>query len=168
MCNELQAEVARRFLKLRWLPSLAQQKPEDVASIIRIDGDVPDEAMRAKLAEELRKPGTINLNPGTSPVRQAGLPTIYFDPDGGIRLVQIVQVVVPSLNIRCPAKVSVQVVGDDLLKELHRLAGPDWEKQPLLPDEQYPTQFAGFKYEFRVKELDLQKSLPPITPAPPA
>jgi hypothetical protein len=170
ICEELQIECARRFLRFRWLPSLEGAKSEDLAAIVRKEGAVLPDGERQKVFEELRRPGSINLLPGSSATRQPGLPTMYFDKDG-IRIVQNVQVNVPTVESQCPAVLTIRIVGDDLVNKMLALAGPDWEKQPLVPNEENPSSvLVGFKKSgefFKVTELNIRPSLPRIAPAPP-
>ncbi len=164
LCGELQLVWARsRYAE--WSLRLPAEPIAEVEKIVQIEGVAPPEVQRRKLAEEVKQPGAINQTPGASPTRPPGLPTLYFDPDG-VRIVQLVEVKAPTISAQCPAFLTAQLVGDELVKTLQKLAGPGWENQPLLPNDNYGAQLIPYKYEFKVSSLDLRPSLPPIAPAP--
>ncbi|HEX4591846.1 MAG TPA: hypothetical protein VH120_18050 [Gemmataceae bacterium] len=165
LAGELQSVCTRNYLRGTWQPSVPQQKPEELAAIVRIEGAAPPEDQRQKLVAELRAPRAINLLPGYGPMRATPFPTIYLDANS-LRLVQFIQVETPTLNGECPAFLTVSVLGDELVKELVRLTGPDWASQPLLANEEYPSQLTPYRYEFKVTELNLRPSLPPVAPPP--
>ena len=47
---------------------------------------------------------------------------------------------------------------------MRKLAGPDWEQEPLLPNVEYSSQMVDFKYEFKVTELNIRPELPAVAP----
>jgi hypothetical protein len=165
--TELQHVVQRQFVP-HWQQELPQQKPVEVAKIVRVEGAPPPEEQRAKLVEELRQPGAINPAPGTGMLRRPGLPSIYFDPNA-IRLVQTIQVKAPAVSPpgtpQCPAALAIGVDNAALVSEMLKLAGPDWEREPLLPWEEYPSQLVPYKFaltDLKVTEMNLRPSQPPI------
>jgi hypothetical protein len=164
-CAELQL-VWVRSRYMEWSQRLPAAPVGDVAAIVRIDDHVPPEEQRQKLAEEIKRPGAINNMPGSSPSRPPGLPTMYFDPDG-VRLVQFVQVSAPTVLAQCPALLTVRLTGDELRKDLLQLAGPNWQNEPLLPNEDYGAQLVKYRYEFKVISLDLRPGMPAIAAPPP-
>jgi hypothetical protein len=164
-CAELQM-VWLRSRYPEWSQRLPAAPADDVAAIVRIDGHVPPDDQRKKLAEEIKRAGAINNIPGSSPTRPPGLPTMYFDTDA-VRLVQFVQVNAPTISSQCPALLTAQLAGGELLTELLQWAGPTWQNQPLLPNEDYGAQLINYKYEFKVISLDLRPGLPAIAPPPP-
>jgi hypothetical protein len=163
MTAELQMECLRRFLPQRWLPRLSLEKPAEVAAIVRVNGVVPPQVQREKIVDELRAPSAIDLAPGFGPMRSPQFPTLYVDPNG-VRLVQLVQVTAPAASPQCPAFLTIAIDGAELVREIQKLSGPDWEREPLLPNTEYATQLAEFKYEFKVTELNIRPELPAIAP----
>jgi hypothetical protein len=164
-CGELQMVWVRSRYP-EWSQRLPAAPEGETAAIVRIDGHVPPEDQRKKLAEEIKRPGAINNAPGSSPTRPPGLPTLYFDPDG-VRLVQFVQINAPTVSSQCPALLTAQLAGDELRRELLQWAGPTWQNEPLLPNEDYGAQLIKYKYEFKVISLDLRPGLPAIAQPPP-
>jgi multisubunit Na+/H+ antiporter MnhB subunit len=163
ICMELQKYWALVGYS-EWAQKLPSAPAAEIGKILRVEGNVPVETDREKLIMEVKKPRAIIQNPGAGPSRPAGLPTIYFDANG-VRIVQLVQVAGPAEG-SCPAILSIQVIGDELVKELQRLAGPGWEGQPFLSDDTIPTLLADYKYELKVTELNLRPSLPRIASTP--
>jgi hypothetical protein len=158
---ELQMECLRRFLPQRWLPMVPLMKPEELATIVRVNGLVPAAGQRAKLAEQLQAPRAIDLTPGVGPMRAPEFPLTRVGPDG-VRLIQVIQVNAPAVCAQCPSYLTVGVVGDDLVKFVEKLSGADWERQPLLPSVEYSPPLADYKYEFKVTELNIRPDLPAI------
>ena len=163
-CNELQMVYGRsRFPE--WNQGLATEPIEKVAEVLRIDGSVPPEEQRQKLAEEVKKPVRSTNIPVL--VRLGRLPCrrLHFDSDG-IRITNLVQVNAPTLSRRRPAVVTARLTGDDLVKTLLKLAGPNWQNEPFCRPQDYPAQLVKFKYEFKVISLDFRPGMPSIAPAP--
>jgi len=89
---------------------------------------------------------------------------------------QVVEVTAPSVDSKdpkVPAMLTIRVVHPELEKELLKLAGPDWERHPLLSIEGEPQpelEPYGLDNLFRVTELNLRPSQPrvaPVAPGPP-
>ncbi|HEY1377299.1 MAG TPA: hypothetical protein VGF55_10920 [Gemmataceae bacterium] len=162
LCLELQAECARRFLP-KWNQELVKEKPEAIAAIVRKEGQVLPAGERDKVAEELHRPGAVNIFPGAGPTRPPGLPTILFSPDA-VRLVQVVEADAPTVAPNVPAWLTIRLAGDELVKEMLRLAGPGWEQQPLLPIMTYDPELRNYEFRFVPEELNLRPSQPRIGP----
>jgi hypothetical protein len=165
MAGELQAVCFRQFLP-QWSLGVPQQKPEELASTLRVDGAAPTDEQRKKLLDEVRVPRAINLTPGAGPMRATPFPTVHYDPDG-LRLVHYAQVDAPSLkSSQCPAIVTVRPVDERLVQDMLKLAGPAWESEPLLPNENFPSQLIGYKIDMRVAEIDFRPNLPSVAIPP--
>jgi hypothetical protein len=154
ICDELRVECGGRFLH-DWVNGLSQSKESPIA-LLRIDGNVPPEGQRAKLAEELKQPGAINLDPG-GPTRRGVMPVLSVDANGA-RLETYAELTLPSLNSTAiPGHVIVQVTGDDLVKDIINLQGPGWEKQPM--QDHWPLQLPQYKFDkipLKVVEINAQ------------
>ena len=148
--EELQFETYRNFLPA-WVRGLPQAK-ESPIGLFRIDGKVPPEDQRTKIAEELKRVGAINPFPG-GPTRPSGMPVIFVDPDG-VRLVCYVELDVPAVGSSIPAHVTVHVSGDELVKEMTALAGPGWEQQPVQTTWPVQLQPPNFPHTLSVTEIN--------------
>jgi hypothetical protein len=168
LCAELQVECVRRYLQVRWLGELANQPGAEVAAVLRLEGAALPDGQREKVLADLQKPRAINLFPGGGPMRGNALPTLIFSDDG-VRLRQHVEVnsaAVDKDEPKIPAVVTVRVINGELEKELLKLAGPGWERQPILPndpDAQPELEKYGLDNLFRVTELNLRPSQPRVT-----
>jgi hypothetical protein len=168
MCGELQLECVRRYLPVRWLGELASQPPAEVAAVLRLEGAALPDGQREKVLADLQKPRAINLFPGGGPLRGNAMPTLIFSDDG-VRLRQHVEVDSPAIDkdeSKIPADVTVLVVDSELTKAMLKLAGPGWERQPILendPAAQPELEKYGLENLFRVTELNLRPSQPRVT-----
>jgi hypothetical protein len=171
MCLEVQVECARRFLQGFWIPNLPRVSNSDLNAILRIEGNVPKDGEREQLAEDVKRPDAINPFPGTGMTRGPGLPVMVFSPEG-VRLRMVVEVNAPSVDKNDPkmqAVLTFRVTNEALEKELLRLAGPDWEKEPATgasADSSPELTPYGLNNLFRVTELNLRPTLPRIAEAP--
>lgn len=172
MCGEVQLECVRRFLAVQWVGDIAHGPIPEVATVMRLEGHAFPDGQREKVIEELRQPRAINLFPGAGPLRGNALPTMQFSDDA-VLLRHVIEVTAPSVDKsepKIPAVVTVQVVNQDLVKEMLSLAGPDWERQPIVPidpDAQPELARYGLDKLFRVTELNLRPSQPRIVTGPP-
>jgi hypothetical protein len=170
LCAELQYECARRYLR-RWLSELARLEPDAIAAVVRLEGAVPPAGLREKLIAELRQPDAINPFPGAGPMRGAGLPTVLFSADA-VRLTHVVEATAPAADKsdpKIPTVLTIRVINVELERELLKLAGPDWDRHPLLGNDPDPTpelEPYGLDNLFQVTEVNLRPSQPRIAPAP--
>jgi hypothetical protein len=153
LCDELKYECAHRFLT-RWTGEFPNTP--DPLAIFRIDGKVPPQEQREKLASELKSPGVVNLMVG-GPMMPTMPPTLRVDADG-VRLLCYVELNLPSLKPDpIPAHVIVRVMNDNLVKEVIDLQKPGWEQQPTQP--RWDVQLKGVP-DLKVVEVNARPGDP--------
>jgi hypothetical protein len=169
---ELQHEC-RRYLRDRWLPGFQKATDAKRAAVLRLEGNVIPEAERLKVAAAVGQPGAIDLVPGSSPLRPPALPTMVFTPDAVLMRLTIEANAGP-IGANVPAVATVRVEGADLVRDMLRMAGPNWEAEPLVTGEYSSPELARYvagatKVDdlLKVAEINLRPSLPRIASSGP-
>lgn len=127
--------------------------------LIRVDGAVPPSQQRAQIAEELMQPHALNVYPG-DPARPMGDPEILIT-DKEVLISNVVSVSAPTLGNEINALLTLRVKGDRLVNEMVRLAGPNWESEPLNTTPE--SELNKFDVEFETVELNIRVSGPKMT-----
>jgi hypothetical protein len=163
LCLEIQSELQRRFLPA-WNKQLADGP--GLESQVLIEGVAPPADKRETVVKEIKAPGAVNLFPATSPLRPPGLPTSYITA-ADVRFVQNVEITLPSLGGPITSSLNMRPKDEALVKEMLRLAGPGWEKEPAESPRERPAELTPYRLEFQVSEIDIKPSAPRLEPVSP-
>lgn len=151
----------RSFLYLKsWHSEFIAAGAAAAEPMIRIEGAIPPPEKRKLIAEELMHPDAIQIHPG-GPTRPLGNATVLVGEDG-VYVMHVLEVSAPSVGNEITALLGMRVRGDELVKEMQRLAGPDWDKEPVNFSSE--PELARYKYEFVPFEINIRPSTPKTGP----
>lgn len=158
---ELQAEGMRLMPKV-W-GKVADAGPTAIEPLIRLEGEVPPQPRKQELAADLAKVGSMRFYQH-DPTKQVyalasirdGVPEIVFSNSTTTALGEGVQ-----------TELIARVKGDELLKEIRTLSASNWEKEPLVSNDDQNPILPNFRYEFEPVTLNLRPSMPRDLPTEP-
>lgn len=151
----------RSFLFLKgWHAEFLSAGPKAAEPLLRIEGVVPPEDKRKALAEELMNPDAIQIHPG-GPTRPLGNATVLVG-DEGVIVQHVLTITAPTVGSEINALLSMRVRGDELVKEMQRLAGPDWDKEPINFSPE--PELARFQYKLEPFMINIRPSAPKTGP----
>jgi hypothetical protein len=147
----------KSFHQLReWYPKFVDAGPKAAEPLIRIEGKVPPEDQRGKVADELMKPGAINIYPG-GPTRPLGYALVLVTDDA-VEVTSVLETSLPSLGNELNTMFTQRVKGDQLVKEMLRLSGPGWQQQPINYSQQ--PELNAYHFELEPVEINIRPSGP--------
>lgn len=154
LLNELQGE-ALKVVPPAW-SKLTDAGPAAVEPLIRVDGEVPEQSRKQGLAADLVKAGAMRFfmhDPTKQIYPQAvireGNPEVLFTNSS-----------TTSLGEGVHTDLVVRVKGDQLLQEIRKLSGSNWEKEPLLAQDDQNPILVNYRYEFEPVLVNLRPALP--------
>jgi hypothetical protein len=139
-----------------WRDQLVQAGAKAAEPFIRLEGNVPAEDIRTKIAAELMDPSNIRLYPG-GPTRPLGYSQVTVTDDS-VLVTNVLETSCPSVGNEMNTLLTRQVRGDALVKEMLQLAGPGWQQQPINTDPAY--ELPRYQYEFELLEINIRPSSP--------
>jgi hypothetical protein len=124
--------------------------------LIRLEGKVPPDDMRSKIAEEIVQPGALNIIPG-GPTRPLGYAQLIIT-DNSVEITSVLEATLPSVGKELNTGLTQRVKGDALIKEMLRLAGPDWRQQPINTEQ--VAVLKPYQFELETVDINIRPSLP--------
>lgn len=149
------------YLK-EWPPKFIAAGAAAAEPMIRIEGAVPPPEKRKLIAEELMDPNAVKVLPG-GPTRPLGNATVLVG-DGEVLVMHVLEISAPSVGSEVNALLAMRVQGDELVKEMRRLAGPDWDKQPVNLESE--PELSRYQVKFEPFEINIRPSSPKTGPRP--
>jgi hypothetical protein len=112
--------------------------------------------MRSKIAEEIVQPGALNIIPG-GPTRPLGYAQLIIT-DNSVEITSVLEATLPSVGKELNTGLTQRVRGDALVKEMLRLAGPDWRQQPINTEQ--VAVLKPYQFELETVDINVRPSLP--------
>jgi len=136
--------------------------PAAVEPLIRIDGEVPEQARKQALAADLVKAGAMRFYLH-DPTRQLFPQAAVHD---GTTDIVFSNSSTTSLGEGVQTELVGRVKGEHLLRDIRAMSGSNWEQEPLLsPDDQNPL-LVNYRYELEPALINLRPGLPRDVPTP--
>jgi hypothetical protein len=136
------------------------QKFKDGAFIYQDGEPLPPEAQK-KAAENVLRPFSLDLSPGTAQA-QAGPPLIEFRDDG-VWLIVLIEVKQGDNVYPIPSYITVELQGDEMIAEILKMRKSDWRQLPILPPVTRDSTQEADRFPnrgFRIVNINLKPSEP--------